>query len=256
MGLLKKNVFGQYEFVKKNIIRIFGALVYPRFNWVNKPEIEGAEILQTLPDKNVLFVSNHQTYFADVSFFYYVFHAALKGRPNNIKYPGFLFVPKTNIYYVAAEETMKSGLLPKILALSGAVTVKRTWRANGQNVKREVDKKEVEQIDTALEDGWVITFPQGTTTPYVPGRKGTAIIIKKHNPVVVPIVIDGFRRAFDKKGMRLKKKNTKLKVKIKPPIEYSPDESADEILAKIMDAIEQSPKFDVMEQLKTKNKEK
>ena len=241
MGLLKKNVFGQYEFVKKNIIRIFGALVYPRFNWVNKPEIEGAEILQTLPDKNVLFVSNHQTYFADVSFFYYVFHAALKGRPNNIKYPGFLFVPKTNIYYVAAEETMKSGLLPKILALSGAVTVKRTWRANGQNVKREVDKKEVEQIDTALEDGWVITFPQGTTTPYVPGRKGTAIIIKKHNPVVVPIVIDGFRRAFDKKGMRLKKKNTKLKVKI---------------LAKIMDAIEQSPKFDVMEQLKTKNKEK
>ncbi len=252
---LKKNVFGQYEFVKKNVIRIFGAMVYPRFNWINKPDIEGAEILQSLPDANVLFVSNHQTYFADVSFFLHIFHAALKGRPNNIKYPGFLFVPKSNIYYVAAEETMKSGLLPKILALSGAVTVKRTWRANGKNVKREVDKKEVEQIDTALQDGWVITFPQGTTTPYVKGRKGTAIIIKKHNPVVVPIVIDGFRRAFDKKGMKLKKKKSKLKVRIKEPLQYSPEESAEDILEKIMTAIEQSPEFDTIERLKAKKQE-
>jgi len=252
---LKKNVFGQYVFVKKNVIRIFGALVYPRFNWINKPEIIGAEILQNLPDKNVLFVSNHQTYFADVSFFLHIFHAALKGRPNNIKYPGFFFVPKDNIYYVAAEETMKSGLLPKILALSGAVTVKRTWRANGKNVKREVDKKEVEQIDTALEDGWVITFPQGTTTPYVKGRKGTAILIKKHQPVVVPIVIDGFRRAFDKKGMKLKKKKSKLKVRIKPPLEYSADESANDILARIMDAIEQSPDYDTIEKIKAQKEE-
>lgn len=252
---LKKNVFGQYVFVKKNVTRIFGALVYPRFNWINKPEIEGAEILQNLPEKNVLFVSNHQTYFADVSFFLHIFHAALKGHPNNIKYPGFFFVPKDNIYYVAAEETMKSGLLPKILALSGAVTVKRTWRANGENVKRDVDKKEVEQIDTALQDGWVITFPQGTTTPYVKGRKGTAIIIKKHNPVVVPIVIDGFRRAFDKKGMKLKKKKSKLKVRIKAPLQYSPDESAEEILAKIMDAIEQSPEYDLMGKINSNKEE-
>ncbi|MGV6862390.1 MAG: lysophospholipid acyltransferase family protein [Putridiphycobacter sp.] len=255
MGVLKKNVFGQYVFVKKNVIRVFGALVYPRFNWINKPEIEGAEILQSLPDKNVLFVSNHQTYFADVSFFLHIFHAALKGRPNNIKYPGFFFVPKDNIYYVAAEETMKSGLLPKILALSGAVTVKRTWRANGKDVKRDVDKKEVEQIDTALEDGWVITFPQGTTTPYVKGRKGTAVIIKKHNPIVVPIVIDGFRRAFDKKGVKLKKKHSKLKVRIKAPLDYQPEASAKEILDKIMVAIEQTSDFDFMEQVKSKKEE-
>jgi hypothetical protein len=252
---LKKNIFGQYVFVKKNIIRIFGALVYPRFNWINKPEIEGAEILQTLPDKNVLFVSNHQTYFADVGFILHIFFAALKGKPNNIKYPGFLFVPKTNIYYVAAEETMKSGLLPKILALSGAVTVKRTWRANGQNVKRAVDKKEVEQIDTALKDGWVITFPQGTTTPYVKGRKGTAILIKKHNPIVVPIVIDGFRRAFDKKGVKLKKKKSRLKVRIKTPLDYSTEESANEILEKIMNAIEQSPDYDTIEKIKAQKVE-
>ena len=191
MGMFKRNIFGQSIFVKKNIVRIFGSLVYPRFNWINTSEVQGAEILQNLPDKNVLFVSNHQTYFADVSFLLHVFHSALEGRPNNIKYPGYLSSSKHNIYYVAAEETMKSGFLPKLLAFSGAITVQRTWRANGENVRRKVDKKEVQNIDLALKDGWVITFPQGTTKPFVKGRVGTAIMIKKHKPVVVPIVISG-----------------------------------------------------------------
>ena len=144
MKIFKKNALGQYVVVKKNIVRLFGTVVYPRFNWMYRTEITGAEILKDLPDKKVLFVSNHQTYFADVAFFLHVFHAALRGKPNNIKYPGYLF-PKDNIYYVAAEETMKSGLLPKLLAMSGAVTVNRTWRANGKNVRRSVDRKEVEK---------------------------------------------------------------------------------------------------------------
>ena len=199
MPLFKKNIFGQKIFVKKLIIRLFGTLVYPRFNWTHKPKIKGAELFMHLPESNVIIVSNHQTYFADVSFFFHVIHAALVGKPNQIKRPGFLRCKKHSIYYVAAEETMKSGFLPKLLALSGAVTVNRTWRANGQNVRRKVDKSETQNIDKALNDGWVITFPQGTTTPYAPGRIGTAILIKKHRPVVVPVVIDGFRRAFDKK---------------------------------------------------------
>ena len=33
----------------------------------------------------------------------------------------------------AAKETMESGLLPKILAYAGAITVERTWRAVGRN---------------------------------------------------------------------------------------------------------------------------
>ena len=45
----------------------------------------------------------------------------------------------------------------------------------------------------------VITFPQGTTTPFKPIRRGTAHIIKTYKPIVVPIVIDGFRRSFDKR---------------------------------------------------------
>ena len=252
MPLFKKNIFGQYVFVKKAIIRLFGAIVYFRFNWRYKNQIEGTEILADLPDKNVLFISNHQTYFADVSYFFICFHAALRGRPNNIKFPGFLRPKKHNIYYIAAEETMKSGFLPKILALSGAVTVQRTWRANGENVRRKADKKETENIDKALKDGWVITFPQGTTSPYAQGRKGTAIMVKNHQPVVIPIVIDGFRRSFDKKGLRTKKTKSTLKLKMKPPLDIDYSMKVEEIMAQIMNAIEQTPDHDFMSSIKKK----
>lgn len=228
-------------------------LVYGRFNWRYKPVITGAEKLLDLPDKNVLFVSNHQTYFADVSFFFHVIYAALKGRPNNIRFPGFFFPKKHSIYYIAAEETMKSGIIPKLLALSGAVTVQRSWRANGQNVRRKVSKKDTENIDKALDDGWVITFPQGTTSPYAQGRVGTAILIKNHNSVVVPIVIDGFRRAFDKKGLKTKKTRTELKMKIKDPLTIDYNAPVEDIMKQIMDSIEQSPEYNFMDQVKKKN---
>ena len=67
------------------------------------------------------------------------------------------------------------------------------------NEKREVNPNDTENIKIALKDGWVITFPQGTTKSFKPVRKGTAHIIKQHRPIVVPIVIDGFRRSFEKK---------------------------------------------------------
>jgi 1-acyl-sn-glycerol-3-phosphate acyltransferase len=252
MPLFKRNVFGQMIWVKKSIIRLFGTIVYGRFNWVHTPEIKGAELFQYLPDKNVLIVSNHQTYFADVSFFFHVIHASITGRPNRINYPGYLKCKKHNIYYVAAEETMKSGFLPKILSLSGAVTVNRTWRANGENVRRAVDRSETDNIDKALNDGWVITFPQGTTKPYATGRKGTAILIKKHKPVVVPVVIDGFRRAFDKKGLKNKKKSSVLKMTVKEPLDIDYDKTVEEIMEQLMTAIEQTPEFDYIEQIKKK----
>ena len=66
MGLLKKNPFGHILFLKLWLIRIFGAITHRRFKGFNKLEIEGSDILRNLPENNVLFVSNHQTYFADV----------------------------------------------------------------------------------------------------------------------------------------------------------------------------------------------
>ena len=244
MGLFKKNIFGQFLFLKKWIIRIAGVLSHRRYRGFNELQIEGSEILRNLPPQNVLFISNHQTYFADVMAMFHVFNAALSGRDDNIKNVGYLWNPKLNMYFVAAKETMKSGLLPKIFAYAGSISIERTWRASGENVNRQVKMSDISNINKALNDGWVITFPQGTTTPFKPIRKGTAHIIKHYQPIVVPIVIDGFRRSFDKKGIRVKKKNILQSMEIKAPLEIDyENESIDQIVEKIEYAIEQHPSF-------------
>lgn len=244
MGLLKKNPFGHILIVKKWLIRILGVLTHRRFRGFNELQIEGSEIIKDLPDTKVLFISNHQTYFADVVAMFHVFNASLSGRVDSIKNVGYLWNPKLNIYYVAAKETMKAGLLPKILAYVGSVSIERTWRSEGKEVKRQVKMSDISNIGKALEDGWVITFPQGTTTPFKPIRKGTAHIIKKYRPVVIPIVIDGFRRSFDKKGLRIKKKNILQTMEIKKPLDIDYDnDTTDEIVRKIEYAIEQHPSF-------------
>jgi len=244
MGLFKKNPFGHLLFVKKWLIRILGAITHRRFRGFNELQIEGSEVIKQLPETNVLFISNHQTYFADVIAMFHVFNASLSGRDDSIKNVGYLWNPKLNIYYVAAKETMKAGLLPKILAYVGSVSIERTWRAEGQDVNRQVKMSDISNIAKALDDGWVITFPQGTTTPFKPIRKGTAHIIKRYKPIVVPIVIDGFRRSFDKKGLRIKKKNVYQSFEIKEPLQIDYDnESIAEIVEKIEYAIEQHPSF-------------
>ena len=103
---------------------------------------------------------------------------------------------------------------------------------------------DITKIGTALDDGWVITFPQGTTTPFKPIRRGTVHIIKKYKPIVIPIVIDGFRRSFDKKGIRIKKRDILQSMEIKKPLEIDyENESIDSIVKKIEFAIEQHPSF-------------
>ena len=189
-------------------------------------------------------ISNHKRYVADVAPIFHVLNASLKGRVDNIKNVGYLWQPKLNIYYVAASETMKEGLLPRVLAYAGAITVERTWRAKGENVQREVNPNDTENIKIALDDGWVITFPQGTTRSFKPVRKGTAHIIKQHKPIVVPIVIDGFRRSFDRKGLVVKKKGILQSFQIKPPLDIDyENETIEEIVEKIEYAIEQHPSF-------------
>lgn len=240
--MLKKNPFGHYLILKKWLIRYMGFMTHRRYRGFNELKIEGSDIIKNLPDKNVLFISNHQTYFADVVAMLHVFNASLSGRIDSIKNVGYLWNPKLNIYYVAAKETMKAGLLPRILAYAGSVSIERTWREAGKSINRQVKMSDISNIGLALKDGWVITFPQGTTKPFRPVRKGTAHIIKHYKPIVIPIVIDGFRRSFDKKGFFIKKRGILQSMEIKQPLKIDYDnESIDAIVEKLQFAIEQHP---------------
>lgn len=242
--MLKKNPFGHYLILKKWLIRYLGFMSHRRYRGFNQLHIEGSEIIKNLSEKNVLFISNHQTYFADVVAMFHVFNASLSGRIDNIKNVGYLWSPKLNIYYVAAKETMRAGLLPRILAYAGSVSIERTWRESGMEVKRQVKMSDISNIGLALNDGWVITFPQGTTKPFKPVRKGTAHIIKHYKPIVVPIVIDGFRRSFDKKGLMIKKRGILQSMIIKEPLDFDyENDSVENIMEKIEYAIEQHPSF-------------
>ncbi len=249
--MAKKNIFtdafGNLYFLKRIIIFIFGVVSYRRFNGFNKLKITGTENLVNLENTNVLFVSNHQTYFADVAAMYHVFCAVNNGYLNSIKNPIYLLNPKVDFYYVAAEETMNKGMMTKFFKLAGAITVKRTWRAEGKNINRLVDLSEIENIMKALDNGWVITFPQGTTSAFAQGRKGTAKLIKNQRPIVIPIKINGFRRAFDKKGLRVKVTGVKPTLEFKKPLEIDYDnDNAQKILDKIMFAIEQTEDFNLL----------
>ena len=61
---------------------------------------------------------------------------------------------------------------------------------------------------------------------------------------MVPIVIDGFRRSFDRKGLRTKKKGILQSFIIKPPLEIDYDnDTIEQIVEKVEYAIEQHPSF-------------
>lgn len=219
-----------------------GAVTHSRYRKFNELSIEGSEILRMLPAKRVLFVSNHQTYFADVIAMYHVFNAALTGRDDSIKNVLYLYQPKLNLYYIAAKETMKKSLLTKLLAYAGSISIERTWRASGKEVQRQVKMSDISNIGVAINDGWVITFPQGTTKAWAPLRKGTAHIIKTYKPIVVPVVIDGFRRSFDKKGLYIKKKEVLQTMKVKAPLLLDFENmDVNDIMDELAFAIEQHP---------------
>lgn len=233
----------QTRLVKSIVYFFVGIFTYPGFAIINRINITGTEHFKNLPKRNVLFVSNHQTYFADVIMFLHIFCAVKWRKENRLGIPFYLLNPFTRVYYVAAAETMKSSLMTRIFKWAGAITVKRTWRTEGKEVRRGLDPGDTRKIGRALENNWVITFPQGTTTPFAPGRKGTAFIIKNYKPIVIPVVINGFWRAFNKKGLKLKKRGVLLSVRFKEPLQFTNEDTIDTILEKVMDAIEQSKKF-------------
>jgi len=220
-------------------------MAIPFLRILNSLKVEGREYVEQLPDKNILFVSNHQTFFME--------GLALMAEFNRIRQPLLYWFWKAaigNCYYIIAIETAnKKGILHRLIEWAGAITVTRTWRKGDRNLKRgdvpiEQVKKDQEKVIRAIKDGWVITFPQGTTDPWARGRRGTAYIIKQAKCIVVPVVIDGFSKAFYKSRLcwpiRLR---TGLTIRFKPPMDINYDDSAEAILEQIMDAIEQSERF-------------
>ena len=148
------------KLVRSFVYAIVGAVSYPGLCIVNSIQIEGTEHLKKLPKHNVLFVSNHQTYFADVITFLHIFCAVKWRKQNRLGLPYYLINPFTNVYFVAAEETMNGSIISRLFKLAGALTIKRTWRANGADVNRTRDETDTQKIDEALNHSWVITFPQ------------------------------------------------------------------------------------------------
>ena len=222
---MKKNIFGQSIFLKRFIIGFIGLITHRTFR--NKRfVIRGSKNLFNLPETNVLFVSNHQTYFYDVIAMLHVFNSSVKGRIDSVKRPKYLINPKTNLYYIASLETMKKSLITKLLTYAGAVLVQRSWRDSGESVSRDIRLEDPDKIKLALQDGWVITFPRGTTDNSKPIRKGTAHIIKNNNPLIVPINLTGFKDVFQRNGLRVINRKKDFSLEIMKPLRIDTTQSS------------------------------
>ena len=229
---MNKNIFGQYLIIKKAIIRTIGVLTHKTFN--NKRfNIQGTTILNEIPKHNVLFISNHQTYFYDVIAMLHVFNASLNGRRDSLKNILYLLKPKSNIYFIAAFETMKASLISKILSYAGSILIKRTWREAGKEITRNIRSEDFDNIIKALNDGWVITFPRGTTDNSKPVRSGTAYIIKQTNPIVIPVKIDGFGDVFERNSLKIKNKTKTFSIKFGNALKFNDNESIESITNQI-----------------------
>ena len=163
----------------------------------------------------------------------HVFNASFNGREDSVRNLSYLLKPKSNIYFIAALETMKTSLITKILSYTGSILIKRTWREAGKEINRNIRVEDFDNIKKALTDGWVITFPRGTTDNSKPVRSGTAHIIKSTNPIVIPITIKGFDEVFEKNSLKIKNRNKSFSLKFGNPLKFNYNESIGSITSRI-----------------------
>lgn len=72
-SMIRSDPFGNKLFLKRMLVTTIGWLTWARYARRNKIQISGTENLKHLANTNVLFVSNHQTYFAEVIAMLHVF---------------------------------------------------------------------------------------------------------------------------------------------------------------------------------------
>jgi 1-acyl-sn-glycerol-3-phosphate acyltransferase len=169
--------------VRRGMILAIGNLATPvYFRWLNSVKAEGDEVLETLPRKNVIFLSNHQTYFTEAIAFYdllYIVHGMPYENPH--------------LRFSAASETMKKNLITNVLTYAGGVTFRRSFREAGRDVNRPVDLEGIGKIEEAIATGWLLHFPTGTTQKHAPIRPGMAQLLHRTKPIAVPMRVDGFQ---------------------------------------------------------------
>jgi 1-acyl-sn-glycerol-3-phosphate acyltransferase len=172
------------RWTRRSIIASFAlGFTVPYFRLLNQVRVEGDEILDSLPRANVIFLSNHQTYFLEAIAFFDLVYL----RHN---FP----LENPTLRFSAAEETMKTNPLTLLMRMAGGVTLKRRFRSSGQEVNRPVDLEGVGRVQEAIRTGWLLHFPAGTTKEGAPIRPGVARILHDSRPIAVPVRVDGFRR--------------------------------------------------------------
>ncbi len=179
------------------------------FRRLNDVKAEGAELLKELPRRNVVFLSNHQTYFTEAIAFYdllYIVHGLPYEEPH--------------LRFSAATETMKKNLLTKVLTYAGGVTFRRSFREAGREVNRPVDLEGISKVEEAISTGWLLHFPTGTTQKHAPIRPGMAQLLHRTKPIAVPMRVDGFRELLLHKQFpgRTGKKAT---IRLFPPMDLA-----------------------------------
>jgi 1-acyl-sn-glycerol-3-phosphate acyltransferase len=176
--------------IRRAIIATAGlGFTLPYFELLNRLEETGVEgLLDRLPRRGVVFLSNHQTYFTEAIAFYHLLYV-------RHRFP----TESPFLRFSAAEETMKKNLVTEILAKAGGVTFRRSFREGGVEVNRPVDLEGVSRVEEAIKDGWLLHFPTGTTQTGAPIRPGVAQLLHRTKAVTVPMRIDGFRGFLLKK---------------------------------------------------------
>jgi 1-acyl-sn-glycerol-3-phosphate acyltransferase len=219
--------------VREGVLTSFALFfTLPYFRLLNQVRVQGDALLDTLPRRNVVFLSNHQTYFLEAIAFFdlvYLRHEMPLDNP-------FL-------RFSAAEETMRMNPLTLLMRAAGGVTVRRRYRDAGREVNRPVDLEGVQRVVQAMRDGWLLHFPTGTTKSGAPVRSGVPRLLHEARPIVVPVRVAGFRRLlfFHQVPGRLFRR---CSIRIMPPMELSAfydapytDDAGEQIRQRIEDVL-------------------
>jgi 1-acyl-sn-glycerol-3-phosphate acyltransferase len=198
------------RWLRRGLITSLGlGFTIPYFRLLNRVKVTGDVIVDKLPRKNVVFLSNHQTYFMEAMAIFDVVYVRHR-------------LPLENPFmrFSAATETMKQNPLTQLFIKAGGVTFRRSFRDGGKEVKRAVDFEGVAKVEEAIANGWLLHFPAGTTQKGAPLRPGIAQLLHRTKAVAVPVRVDGFRNLLlyrQVPGKVLKK----CRVALHPPLDLA-----------------------------------